>query len=1243
MDYLYINAIVKEAYRDLPCSCPFPDSYKGPVLAASAGDAFLKEPSVSGVISFYSIKAKNHVPVLVLSNVQKHTNSASVGRFTQCLGWEWDGRLALQDLDSVFQAAFYSEEEINDLALRNSTVPLPRSVRREPVPMGLTISNKAKQAVLTAVMLRWLRHLPAVRIAVPKGADYNQYVLSAVKELYSIFPVALRAEAGFCSYLPSLKDTNSRIHIGFIPESMADASTIFLDGSSRAAISNICADGTGRLALDNVISYLSNTSPEQRKDFLAALFTDVEHSGDGNLINSITPRDYIPTGECLDLLAMDGTMDQVLPRWKTFCGNLEKYPIQMRQQVQEKIRGSILPEEVCRLFRSRLTEVTTLEAVLDELQTFVPLCEYSQSLPDLLWNATVEHLRRLGISLPDIRNAVIRRKDTLSPLVDDRKTDHLQVRYISEQQEVVKSLPTGTLPEVDQALARIKDLHAMINGLPTGNASQTLKDRNREMHTRLVSIRNELIFAELNKQYQDVLQLPSQTSEQLTQLLDQARKLLISLEKAQTVPGIPELTGNLNALISEKQSVLDSSDVRFRQMMQKLSNSNTYFDMLEVVNADREIELDSYQKEQLARTLADRKPISIADYEEAFRGRYQKKLTLRAVSKLPDYVCSSIVRDICELNKVVVSPRKDSKGRIEPVDQLSERITGHRYIAQRISENCGVEVFFNNNFRNGEWFQKLLTLSHNKDSMGNRSEFEADFYALVDYGFFSGGDMCNCVTMLQNCSMKLTPLFQRMLLGKFRDCNPQQYLDAFRLIKDNSPKKRILEDMQRIVDEIQEKDSTAAKAWRNFVRQQQSSSKKKWVFVIAGGVLLLVIAAIALLLLLGISNKPEPTEAPTKPTIQETKPTEPPKEEYPAEFHKFAESQPALKRLFPDAKVKDFSVLKDSVSKLLTQADEATKTTIAQYYQAGMRDPELDDLDWDAFFFWKCWILANTESPDLSAAFTDAEADLNQANHEAVAITRFLQTYAPVEAPQPSEPVSDPGEESVSQAQQVTDAAQTVSSSTGTVAEQTATAEPTETTAPPLPTVEEILTACSDAAMTPYVEATAGMEDLLKLVELFGAELNKPFSEQASRLDQLLLSSEANATQLRLHYQTLPGDSVIRFADGEIAVTWNEYVFWQFWVLARQEVPVISSDSFNDELNAQVLDILTVLHTLPDVDTHSAAQEPEEKPNPEGSSEITADTEKTDLGFTKVYEAAQPAFDHAETVYRTIVAQILAD
>ena len=327
-------------------------------------------------------------------------------------------------------------------------------------------------------------------------------------------------------------------------------------------------------------------------------------------------------------------------------------------------------------------------------------------------------------------------------------------------------------------------------------------------------------------------------------------------------------------------------------------------------------------------------------------------------------------------------------------------------------------------------------------------------------------------------------------------------------------------------------------------------------------------------------------------------------------------------------------MLKDSVSQLLTQADEETKQKIVGYYVEGTNDPESHDLDWNAYFFWKCWILGNTENVNLSEAFADVKTDLSAADNEAAAITRFLQAMIPV-APQPSEPAADTEAENQQLSQE---AAQTAADTANAAADPNA-----GTTVSPPSTIEEILTACSDAAMTPYEEASSSMDDLLQIVELFGAGLDKPFTEQQSRLDRLFASSEANVNQLRLHYQTLPGDTLIRFADGEIAVTWNEYVFWEFWLLAKEDAVVITSDSFNDALSTQVLSILRVLYTLPDVALPSPAQESQSESQSEVSVETAAATQDTDLDFTAVYEAAQPGFDQAESVYRTVVAQILAD
>ena len=112
MDYLYINAIVKEVYKDLPCGCPFPAEFSKSLYSTVSGMDCISNPGVPNVLSFFTLRAKGQASTIVFSKIEKHTNSASVGRFIQSVGWAWDGDLLFRNLDRLLDVGFYSEDEI---------------------------------------------------------------------------------------------------------------------------------------------------------------------------------------------------------------------------------------------------------------------------------------------------------------------------------------------------------------------------------------------------------------------------------------------------------------------------------------------------------------------------------------------------------------------------------------------------------------------------------------------------------------------------------------------------------------------------------------------------------------------------------------------------------------------------------------------------------------------------------------------------------------------------------------------------------------------------------------------------------------------------------------------------------------------------------------------------------------------------------------------------------------------------
>ena len=239
MDYQYINTIKNEQYIDLAARKPFPGAMLPEVQKYCCDNTFLAD-GINASVMFFTLTSAGTAPFTVISRSDKKQNCVSLGRFVQAYGWAWPkgGRQAdmpklFSNTDELLHTRFLTENEVDALA---ASPDAPWEVYSSYIPAApVQIDPKALSAALFGVVRRWASSEPAVRIAVPAGVDYMDYVMAAVSQLYAHMPFAMRAAAGFCSYLPqALGEKLPRISIGFIPERMADNNTLFLDGSSTA-------------------------------------------------------------------------------------------------------------------------------------------------------------------------------------------------------------------------------------------------------------------------------------------------------------------------------------------------------------------------------------------------------------------------------------------------------------------------------------------------------------------------------------------------------------------------------------------------------------------------------------------------------------------------------------------------------------------------------------------------------------------------------------------------------------------------------------------------------------------------------------------------------------------------------------------------------------------------------------------------------------------------------------------------
>ena len=149
-------------------------------------------------------------------------------------------------------------------------------------------------------------------------------------------------------------------------------------------------------------------------------------------------------------------------------------------------------------------------------------------------------------------------------------------------------------------------------------------------------------------------------------------------------------------------------------------------------------------------------------------------------------------------------------------------------------------------------------------------------------------------------------------------------------------------------------------------------------------------------------------------------------------------------------------------------------------------------------------------------------------------------------------------------------------SETGEIIEETTE----EITEPPMISLEELIAVTAEAARVPFETEAEEKEQLARSLLLFGADFTKPFAEHRASIDALLAANANNEKLIMEHFRTLPSHTVIHLAEEDIAVTWNEYVFWECWVLSRRADLRLTANSFDEALHDEVMTVILTVHSL---------------------------------------------------------------
>lgn len=1131
MDYLYINGVVNETYKDMPCGCPFPEVYRNMLHATVAAQDW-QNPEITRVLSCFTLRTNGEESVIVLSSVQRHETTASVARMIQCDGWQWDPELLRGRLNQVLHAGFYTEAEVIEPGKRFA-LPKDRTISYDDVPIRM--SAKVKEAVLTTVFLRWMRYDPVLRVAVPKGVDYNSYVISAVKAMYALFPLGLRARAGFCSYLPKDEQAAETVSIGFVPEEMADSRTLFLDGSSVAVCQNLCR-GTNNKGLNTLIQYLAQSPDAERDAFLDEIFRELKGSGEGDQLLKIKPNDYAIVGAGLNLLALDGSLWELMPQWKKdFLDAPERHTATMRGRIQDKIRDTINPAEFCAMAEESWKRGES--DVFTSLKDYAPFCLENQPLKDALWETMLKYMTS-RMSCGEVYQMVTQRERDVSFLLDGEKKDWLFCKAKSEAFQALQKEPAKEPEQIEARKAQAQTLRTEVAKAPASRNTRDLLDQVDSYIRSLDKQYNDLLCRQLADRFQKIKSMPNKTVQQREDQLKEAKEVLQLLRKLPQAPERDTLCKKVQQFADETEKFIRSSGAELARIREILESKKGYFAALEELNKVDRARQEEAEWQNITRQLEKKCPSSLELYAKQFEDFYHKPMILANIAKLGDYACSRVVRDICELNRIQL---RCSAGK--QADATARQIDGAMYMAGNISDGHKVSVTMDNNSNlDARWLRQMLRLRHDARSMEDAENFKKIFSSLAQGGAFTGDDMIPALEMFRRCGQKYTQLFRMMIQGCFREATETQYRLAYRLILEytDGDKTRVLDKMQDALDAEIKTDKTAIRAFQDFRKSQNPTKKggKGWMITaIALGVLtVMLVGTVVLLVLKRAPGEGEPEQTvPVETTMATTAPTEPEVviPQLPEAYAYAISHAETLDMLYSqpfDEHKKIVEKVMTEYGNLQTQFDENKGVQLS--IGVGV------DVPWAEYLFWAC-----RNSVDDSGQMPDTSVltrALNETDESVLEILRVIH------------------QEQISRLN--------IDSNT-TEQEETVSVESSD-----------VKTAACAAAKDAFESSVEANEEYRLLLRLLGTNYNMDFASLSDGFMTKLDYNENNV--LQNHYAALPGTTVISPEGTEARVTWNEYVFWECWCLRNYREAKLAAASFDESLQQDVARILNVIHCL---------------------------------------------------------------
>lgn len=827
MDYQYIYSVVNGSYVVLlnkqANDNPMPSGVLDELARYSTNYAS-QQLGIPEEFGFFSMDGKNGTKLLTLSKSQRKVNCTSLAKMAQQVGWIISDKFAKEqlapDFGSLIDFGFYSEAQVDEFAASGAVPAFGSGAARGAAePVEVFASEKAIRTILCAVFSRWLRGTAPIKIGVPeKYLDrYSSYVLSAVKEIYSYFPAALRIETGFVSYLqPGTEKNFPRYSIIFVPASMAEPSTVFLDDSNPSAY-ELLPNKTNRVYLNSLIEHLvSLKDPEVRREAIGSIFEKLENSL-GEISKFDDAKQYVSYG-IFCAVKSAGSLVEAL---KIRAGLNEKginCPDKLKEAVNGEIQKKFSVSELEAYLGQLRSEGADIGRLIAELTDIAEICKGSEESLGIVFDRLSQLVREENSRCSEeesvkIFNELKNRQPLLAAASEEKSgavvteagefvAMHIGRRTTESVCRTQFTAPTQYVRETDEVIS------AAIRAAEPYLKTERLED----FAARLLGRRKEEACRPVNNKLDAILARPQEQTADIRLRLGEISSVESEIAGLEVYE---EVRARIETLRAEFNGKLNASNAKVRDIAEKLAGEKNYFHLLEL--AAKEIDGEPKEVAEGVRGWLQSfdRPTAAAAYLDAFEKSSGTAMTQKKLLRLPSAVQKWILEDISRLGRGTV--KLEPTGR--SISALQRRVSE---LGDIFGDRLGFSVG-EYEYSRGEL---LKALAFDGNGQNDGKKLSSLCRNLFEAKVFKGRHISSVAEMLEASGESDETILDLLLKANIDAATEGHYLAAIRHYRERAGLKP--EEIRAKIEEKTDKASDAAyDACKAYLRELPRPKKER--------------------------------------------------------------------------------------------------------------------------------------------------------------------------------------------------------------------------------------------------------------------------------------------------------------------------------------------------------------------------------------------------------------------------------